>query len=143
MKKLLSIGIDPGKVTGVAIAEDGVLQSLESTDFWGAFYTVKHFAEMCKYNVDFEKDVLVVIEVPTTKANWHGPKASHDVGRVCRESELLAEGIKKLGATVITQHPQGKLNQEQFARITGWTKRTNQHCRDAGMLAYGAKHETR
>lgn len=139
MKKL-SIGIDPGKTTGLAIAENGVLQSLESTDFWGAFYTVKHFIEICKYNADFEKDVLVVIEVPTTKANWHGAGASHNVGRVCRESELLAEGIKRLGATVITQHPQGKLNQKQFARITGWTKRTNQHCRDAAMMVYGANN---
>lgn len=139
MKKKVSIGIDPGKVTGVAIAENGILQSLESTDFWGAFYTVRHFVETCDYNADFQTDVLVVVEVPTTKASWHGPGSAHNVGRVCRESELLAAGIERLGATVITLHPQGKLNQKQFARITGWTKRTNQHCRDAAMLVYGAK----
>ena len=132
--KQLSIGIDPGKITGLAIAEDGKITELVTTSFWEAYHYVSSVCD----SVD-----VVVVEVPTTKKNWHGPKAAHDVGRVCRESELLADGIEKLGAKVIRRHPQGKLNQKQFTRITGWTKRTNQHCRDAAMLVYGANYEAK
>lgn len=127
------IGIDPGKTTGVAVSVDGELARMVTTTFWGAYELI------LDYKDNSLTRIKVVIEVPKTKANWHGPKAAHDVGRVCREAELLAEGIERLGVEVIRQHPQGKLNHEQFTRITGWGKRTNQHCRDAGMLIYGVQ----
>lgn len=128
----VAIGIDPGKKTGFAVAENGKLVELETLNFWKAYLRVKALIELSKVS-------LVVIEVPGTKKNWHGPKAAHDVGRVCREAELLAEGIELLGVNVIRQHPTGKVNQEYFARVTGWKKRTNEHVRDAGMLVCGRK----
>lgn len=121
-----AIGIDPGRRTGFAIAENGELVKLETLNFWDAYFRVSDL-------VEFSNVSVVVIEVPHTKKNWHGPKAAHDVGRVCREAELLADGIELLGVKVVRQHPTGKVNQEYFARITGWKKRTNEHCRNVGL----------
>lgn len=126
------VGIDPGRDTGFAVAENGVLTALETSTFWAVYLNVRYLVEQGGVSV-------VVVEVPKTKKNWHGPKAAHDVGRICREAELLADGIELLGVKVIRQHPQGKLNQEQFARITGWKKQTNEHIRDAGMLVHGRR----
>lgn len=128
----VAIGIDPGKKTGFAVTENGKLTILETVTFWKAYQRVRELVGTSEVSV-------VVIEVPHTKTNWHGPKAAHDVGRVCREAELLADGIELLGVEVIRQHPAGKVSQEYFARVTGWKKRTNEHVRDAGMLVYGRK----
>ena len=130
----VSIGIDPGKTTGLAVydRDHNKLVRLESTTFWGAYSTV-----LTEYHDVF----AVVIEVPKTKHNWHKDKSgitAHNIGRVCREAELLAIGLELAGLNVITQHPKGKINHNMFCRITRWSEgRTNDHTRDAGMLCYG------
>lgn len=65
-------------------------------------------------------------------------KIARNVGQVTREAQLLVEGLKRLGYTVVEVKPQGKKNQAEFKRITGWQKRTNAHERDAGMMAFQA-----
>lgn len=85
--------------------------------------------------IDKHGSLRVVIEVSKVKVNWHGPAAAHDVGAVRRESMLLADGLELAGAQVERVHPPGKVDAVTFARITGWTGRTNEHQRDAGMLA--------
>jgi len=125
---MIQIGIDPGVNTGLAVAEDGKLVRLETLDFWKVYHIV------CGL-IDEHSSLRVVIEVPKTKVNWHGSKAAHDVGRVCREAELLADGLELAGAQVERVHPSGKVDAATFARITGWKGLTNPHKRDAGMLA--------
>lgn len=125
---MIQIGIDPGVHTGLAVAEDGKLIRLETLDFWVSYHIV------CGL-IDEHGSLRVVIEVPKTKANWHGSAAAHNVGRVCREAELLADGLELAGAQIERVHPPGKMDAATFTRITGWTGRTNEHQRDAGMLA--------
>lgn len=125
---MIQIGIDPGVHTGFAVAEDGKLVRLQTLDFWQAYHTA------CVL-IGEHGSLRVVIEVPKTKANWHGATAAHNVGRVCREAELLADGLELAGAQVQRVHPSGKVDAATFARITGWVGRTNEHQRDAGMLA--------
>jgi hypothetical protein len=129
---VIRIGIDPGVRTGFAIEQDGKLVQLETTTFWAAYHTVAQLLSECG-------DVQVIIEVPGTKANWHGESAAHNVGRVCREAELLADGLELAGAHVERVQPQGKIGAELFRRLTCWTGRTNQHQRDAGMLAISVR----
>jgi len=132
----ICIGIDPGKTTGLAIydRESKSLIELASTNFWDCYgYILTTYPAIDEVH-------SIVIEVPTTKANWHGAHAAHDVGRVCRESELLADGLEKARYTVLRQHPTGKgkqLDKFIFKRITGWPKVTNEHTRDAAMLVWG------
>jgi len=134
-----SIGIDPGKVTGFAVynVASGALVELRSMNFWSAFWRVR----------DFSPHLLsrVVVEVPESKHVWQdkakGERAllrqGINVGSVIRESELLAEGLSVLGYPVVTVHPRRKVNHATFQKVTGWTERTNQHQRDAGLLCFG------
>jgi len=154
----ICIGIDPGKITGLAIydRESKSLVKLASTNFWDCYgYILTTYP-------DIDEVHSIVIEVPETKKTWSldsrlrrlsyqdrnkflteaavAMKISHDVGRVCRESELLADGLEKAGYTVLTHHPTGKgkqLDKFSFKRITGWPKVTNEHTRDAAMMVWG------
>ena len=127
----ITIGIDPGTHTGYSEYDrvEKRLTVLLTLDFVSTINRLR--------SIDRESVYAVVIEVPMTKKNWHGPKAAHDVGRVCRESELLAAVIIDMGFNVITQHPKGKVCSKRFSLITGWKGRSNQHSRDAAMLAFG------
>ena len=153
----VSIGIDPGKDTGIAVycRVTKQLIHLTTTTFCGAYgYILNNYP-------DPDKVHKLVVEVPNTKHAWIldsrlkrllyqdkakfisgikiALKISHDVGRVCRESELLSELLELAGYNVIRQHSTGdgkKLNRAQFKAITGWPLMTNPHTRDAGMMAW-------
>lgn len=127
------IGIDPGKATGVAIALDGKINHLVTTDFWG-----------CVEQLQRHVDAAVVIELPGTKHVWHDGATSKkaiqrtgvNVGSCIREAELLVKWLHLNGRDYMIQKPLGKLTSIQFNALTGWVGRTNQHERDAGVLCY-------
>ncbi len=128
------IGIDPGKTTGIAISRNGKLVSVFDSDFWGCVSTLKAY-----------ESATVIIELPSTKHVWHNEAVNKravqrtgvNVGSCIREAELLIKWLSLNERNYIIQRPQGKKTADQFAKITGWTKRTNQHQRDAGILCYG------
>ena len=125
------IGIDPGKRTGLAIVRDGYLRSLYTIDFWSTYDMLASFSAT---------DIKVVIEVPHNKKNWHGVGAAVAVGGVIREAQLLADGVERLGFSVTRVHPTGrgkKMKHAEFCKLTGWKGRTNEHARDAALLALG------
>lgn len=130
------IGIDPGKTTGVALCKYGKIVELKSTDFWGAIEAFEDYS-----------DAFVVIELPDTKHVWHNGSTNKkaiqrtgvNVGSCIREAELLIQYLIRNGRDYVIQKPLGKRTGDQFKNITGWAKQTNQHTRDAGLLAYGFK----
>ena len=134
---MLIIGIDPGKNTGIAIYDPTrkVLTEVYMAKFWDAVELMRGLS----------RQDTVVIELPASKHVHHDEAVNKgaiqrtgvNVGSVIRESELLIElaGILKLPC--IIQRPGGKTKAKAFKKITGWTGRTNQHNRDAGMLCYG------
>lgn len=129
------IGIDPGKKTGYAVYDklDGELIILQSVDFWELIFDV---------DIRFGPDVVgkVVIEKPSTKQMFHknaSPTMGVNVGMNRREAELLIEWFSRKEYNVVVSKPLGKINKDKFKKITGWQGRTNEHTRDAGMLAYG------
>jgi hypothetical protein len=130
---MICIGCDPGKSTGIAIAQNGKIVELLTTDFWGSVDIFNAYP-----------NATVVIELPNTKHVWH--KSSNEkttqrtgvnVGSCIREAELLIKWLHKESRNYIIQKPKGKLNAGQFNKITGWTKQSNQHERDAGILVHG------
>jgi hypothetical protein len=131
------VAIDPGCTTGVAIFEDGKISELLTTDFWGVVDVI-----------DFHYDALFVIELPDTKAVWHNEAKAQgaiqrtgvNVGSVIREAELLIEYLSDREMEYIIQKPLGKKTSAQFKRITGWDGRSNQHTRDAALLAWGYRN---
>jgi hypothetical protein len=136
---MIRIGIDPGVRTGFAIEQDGKLVQLKTLSFWPAYHlAVQLFRE--------NGQLAAVVEVPKTKANWHEKSAAHNVGRVCREAELMADGLELAGIQVMRVHPCGwfnkklKMTEEAFFRmITGWGGKSNEHSRDAAMLLFMRK----
>lgn len=137
MDNRLVIGIDPGKTTGVALLnkETSELIELHSMTFWSTMnYCILSAA------------ATVVVEVPETRAIWSGRnaagkaklKVAANVGGTIREAELLVEGLELAGKIVRQVPPRGKIDHATFCKRTGWDekKRTNNHNRDAGMLAY-------
>lgn len=132
-KHKLVIGIDPGKKTGYAIfdRDEKKLTEVGTLDFWSIYtqFTDRFYPELAE----------IIIEVPRTKRNWQKSKhqtTSANIGGIYREAELLAEGFKKAGYKVTTQHPKGKLTHEQVTRITKYEGKTNEHNRDAIMLCW-------
>lgn len=127
------IGIDPGQKTGIALVIDGKLVKLDTVDFWRAYRVVDSYKGIA---------IRVAVEVPRNKKNWHGVGAAVAVGGVIREAQLLAEGIERLGFIVDRVHPTGigkKMKHAEFCKLTGWVGRTNEHTRDAALLALGVR----
>ena len=131
------IGIDPGSQTGMAVFEDGHLVSLET-------YTPVQLVR------DFLFGELVVFEDSRNSPIFAGSRAhgssraaamkmARAIGEIdawCRLIEDICkrEGIKCVG---ISPKQKGrKLNAAEFRELTGWTGQTNQHERDAAMVAW-------
>jgi len=129
-----TIGIDPGKSTGVAIydRQSKKLIALSNENFVSAL-------NLIKTSVAPDDVFACVVEVPRTKANWHKDKSgttAHNIGRVCREAELMSAMLMDMGYKVITQPPKGKVKANVFKQITGWEGSSNEHTRDAAMLCF-------
>lgn len=138
--KRYSIGVDPGKETGFAVYDRKEKRLIEvvTLDFWGV---------VDRMEKEYPPDRVhkLVIELPNGKSVWHKiakargavERTGVNVGSVIREAELLIKRMKESGYNVITPHPLGKVDKNQFKRITGWQGKTNPHARDAGMMCFG------
>jgi len=136
------IGIDPGVSTGFAIYDSHLdkFESINTITFWSAYLF------LCDWDPVAHPLKAIVIEVPDTNRVWQPSKGNVgsvqrtavNVGRVLRESELLARGLELLQiGKVVKVNPRGKTSQETFVKLTGWEGgKLNQHCRDAAMLCY-------
>lgn len=131
------IGIDPGKHTGIALSVDGKLTEVFETDFWGAIQVIDSF-----------KYAAIVVELPVSKHVWHNgavnkaaiQRTGVNVGSCIREAELLIAYLSGKDRQFIVQKPAGKMNSAAFKVLTGWEKQTNQHMRDAGVMAHTYRH---
>lgn len=95
-----------------------------------------------KYGID-----QVRIERPANKHVHERPgqstramkKVAVNVGENRAKAEWIFWFCKGLGLNVVFVNPVRhgtKLNAKQIERLTGWTGRTNEHVRDAIVLAY-------
>lgn len=144
------IAIDPGVSTGMAVWDSYLKQIVDiwTTDFWGCIDYIEDFRE--KHNMF---DIKVVIENPNgnkpvffkkgVNSQAMARKVGQDVGSNKREASLLIEYFerKHIAYTAIVPKKKstgsGKITQEYFKKLSGWTKRTNQHERDAAMMILG------
>jgi hypothetical protein len=134
---LIYFGIDPGTKTGVAKYDSllGRITDVFTVDFWGCIEYFEYDSTLIDQAIS-----KIRIEVPRTKVNWHKKGCditAANVGGAVREANLLADGLERLGYEVIRIHPQGKVDAAYVKRVTGWSKPTNEHTRDAIMLCYG------
>jgi hypothetical protein len=148
---MLIIGIDPGNVTGVAaFTRDGGLQlkSFRHTNMLLWLDMISTEQQPQNIRVYFEDSRL-------QKSNWsaygQSPRAAAKIGRnigsvdaKCTDIERLCRSLE-IPATPIAPLKKGrngkKVGPEDFARITGFAARTNQHCRDACMVMWPQRME--
>lgn len=130
------LGIDPGKHTGVAIFIGGKLTELRTTDPQGVAALLD---EIQPERVVFEDSRL-------TRSTWArgvSPaamrKIARNVGQIDAWCTQLVELCAARGIVAHGISPKGKgakVSAVQFMKLTGYTGRSNQHQRDAAMVAW-------
>ena len=134
------LGIDPGASTGFALYVDGVLQSLSTgapSDVHGV--------------IALHSPALVVFEDSRlTSPTWSRGvskqamlKIARNVGMVDGCCAMVMQACADLSIPcrgISPRHKGRKLDAPSFAAVTGWTRRCNQHERDAAMVAWPYRH---
>lgn len=136
---MILIGIDTGVKTGFAHSIDGVLQDVSTQTILSAQDRVLEIRDEAA-----QSDVkLVVCIEDVRKRTWvdHsiGKERLKGVGSVTRDCSIWQEFCERNGLRHILvppSHIDTKRNADDFEMITGWTARTSEHARDAGMMIY-------
>lgn len=130
------VGIDPGTNTGIAVFRSGKLLSLQTIHPLDIATTL---AQWSPDRVIFE-DSRLTSHLFTTNRNAAVAKSmARKVGQVDAYCGLIAAACERLDIPVhgISPAQKGKkVKAEQFAAITGWDKPSNEHSRDAAMVAW-------
>ena len=130
------VGIDPGASTGFAVIGDGVLTNLLTISPWDIEI------ELSGVPIDrviFEDSRLQSHTWTRAATRAAAAKMARNVGQVDAWCSLIVGICGRLGipAHGISPKAKGKkLNAEQFKSATGWTSASNQHERDAAMVAF-------
>lgn len=130
--KRITIGIDPGVNTGIAVAVEGVLEVVETRDFWRAVELVDSYRRLA---------FTLIIEDPRGQRvapSQYNSARLRGVGSVERDAKLWIEYAEHYGIPYRAVKP-GKLRKidaATFAKLTGWTLRTSEHARAAAMMVF-------
>ena len=135
MKARFVIGIDPGVTTGFALydREEKRLVAVESFQILEAMDEVRVRVHL-GIEIRFEDARM---------RRWFGKKgreALQGAGSIKRDCQIWEDFCRLHGIKATHIPPMDnltKLNAGQFAKLTGWEGRTNEHGRDAAMLVFG------
>ena len=130
------IGIDPGVNTGISVW-NVKKQCFELVMTCGI---LRAFEVLSPYLV-FGKNI-VLIENPNLR-KWYGKNSNlklQGAGSIKRDYSIWVEWFKENKVEFREIDPKNtktKLSKDQFAKITGYTKLTSEHARDACMMVFG------
>lgn len=132
------LGIDPGANTGVALFEGGVLMGLATI---APVEITRLIMERAPSLVVFEDSRLQSHAWNARAKAAHGAAlaTARSLGQVDAWCSLITAICAELKIKTIPVSPKSKgakLNAEQFRQATGWGAQTNEHCRDAAMVAW-------
>jgi hypothetical protein len=130
------IGIDPGKNTGIAIYRDGELRQLHtlSPDMIESLLVRVH-PDLVVFE-DSRKQSAVFSRGTNARATLKIARNVGEIDQLCRQIEEMCRrnGLESVGVSPLRKG--AKVDSEQFAVVAGWTQRSNQHERDAAMVAH-------
>ena len=137
---MIIIGIDPGVNTGYAewSTELMRLRWVGSMDILDAIAEIKR-----RTRPSSDGRVEFVIWEDARLRTWFGTKGRESLqgaGSIKRDCGIWAEFFAATGIPNCPVKPQvggTKWTSAAFAKLTGWTERTNEHGRDAAMLVWG------
>ena len=130
------LGIDPGANTGIARIVGGQLVSLQTIAPHEIERTLR---DVMPSRVVFEDSRLQSHTWTKGRSTAASAKMARNVGQVDAWCSLITAVCAELGIPAHGISPAGKgakLDAEAFERLTGWAKRSNQHERDAAMVAF-------
>lgn len=133
---VIIIGIDPGAHTGMAVYTGGVLTMLDTID---PVLIADVLRERMPARVVFEDSRLQSKTWTTTASRAAALKMARNVGQVDAWCTLIVAICDILGVPAHGISPAGKgakVDAVAFARITGWAGKSNEHNRDAAMVAW-------
>lgn len=132
---LTLVGVDTGVKTGFAVMENGELQDVSTETILTAQARVLELLDCVGPD-----ELLVCIE-DVRKRKWVGPRAGRErlqgIGSVKRDCSIWQEFCEHHNIKHLLIPPANiptKLSAKRFKELTGWTKRTSEHSRDAGMM---------
>ena len=146
------IGIDPGATTGVAVFKDGTLTILDS---------LKRLSFITQLEILFDdykaEGKNVIMEDSRMDPFWVDNKsqrvrtalpvmirAARNLGQVDCMCNLIHELCDEWGVPIICVSPKQKgakiTSHEAFVQMSGWDGRSNQHERDAWLVAHRYRH---
>lgn len=137
MSDVRIVGIDPGRHTGVALFVGGVLVGLYETT------TVSLGGLLRALNPDgivFEDSRLQSrVWAAHGQSRFAALKIARNVGEIDLQCRLIEEiaatmGVPSYGVSPLKKG--AKLNAATFKKVTGWVGRSNEHKRDAAMVAW-------
>jgi len=130
------LGIDPGASTGLAAFTSGALGFLKTIEPHFIEHTLRHYKPA---RVVFEDSRLESKVWTAAGSRAAALKIARNVGQIDAWCSLITAICGDLGipAHGISPTAKGaKLDAEAFALVTGWAARSNQHERDAAMVAW-------
>lgn len=137
------IGIDPGVNTGICVwsAEDKQIRTLRSAKIHEAMQQVKFMVASWpgRVFVRFE-DARQRKWIPRQKNERAEKGLWAGAGSVKRDCTIWEDYLTSIGVAfemVAPKNNKTKVTADYFRKLTGWTEKTNEHSRDAGMLVFG------
>lgn len=138
---MIHIGIDPGVKTGFAVWDSEKQKFLEIST---CTITEAMNRVIIHRNMDLtsEKDIMLHIEDARLR-KWYGNSGREKLqgaGSVKRDSKIWEDFCKENDIEyrmVAPKNNMTKVRKEYFTKITGWTKQTTDHARDAAMMVFG------
>lgn len=130
------IGIDPGASTGMAFFAGGKLVELRTVHPL-TIYDVLSASNATRVIFEDSRLTSPVWSRGTTAAARI--KIARNVGQVDAICGLICEACGRIGIEALGISPKNKgakLDAERFSQVTGWATRSNQHERDAAMVAW-------
>jgi len=143
---MILIGIDTGVHTGYAEYDTKAKKLIEVCSLQ-IHQAMERIATMKRLHQNSD-GIKVRVEDPRQRT-WFGTermprelerKKLQGVGSVKRDASIWDDYLKELGVPyemVAPRYNVTKLTSETFKRYTGWTKKTNEHGRDAAGLIFG------
>lgn len=134
----LILGIDPGAKTGLATFRDGALSALDTIR---PHEMPSMLHALMPARVVFEDSRLQTHAWNARQKHAIGAAlaTARSLGRVDAWCSLITAVCEDLGIPAHGISPKSKgakLAAAEFAKVTGWADRSNQHERDAAMVAW-------
>lgn len=130
------IGIDPGAHTGMALFNAGTLAELWTIH---PCDVADYLASIKPHRVVFEDSRLQSFTWTTVKNRAQALKIARNIGEVdawCRLITVACERLEIPALSISPKNKGAKMDHDSFCEMARWATKTNQHERDAAMVAW-------